>query len=158
MRRSAIILALLLAAFASAAAAAGWRLVSTDAEVREEVGRSSAAFVDYESLRRDGARVSFWMMIVTEVAGQSGMDNARAMIEADCPPGRFRYVERIFQSGEEILGRTGATENEQARPGTTAAAVIGAACSGVPAGSTVVEHPNRLGQEHLRALRARSGK
>ena len=155
MTRSKFALALLLAACASPGFAAGWRLVTTDTEVREESGRSAVAFVDYDSLRRDGARVTFWMMVVTEVPARSGMDNARALIEADCPPGRYRYAERIFLSGDQLLGRTGASEDEQAVPGSTGAAVIGAACGGVPAGSAVVDDPYRFGQTELRALRQR---
>lgn len=157
MRRWTFALAVLLAASASPALWARWYLVTPGTQGTEESGRNALMFVDYESLRREGARVTFWMMMVTEVPTVDGMDNARVLIEADCPPGRSRYLESIILRGDRVIGRAGALPAEQVEPGSTGAMVVGAACDGIPEWSAEVNNPYRVGRAILQERRRRSG-
>ena len=155
IRKLSIAAAAALTLAATPALAADWRLVTVDEDVGPDHGRSIAGFIDYDSLTRNGDRVTFWLMFVSEVAARSGMDHARARIRADCSTQRYNYLERVFYSGEEVLGRTGESDSEQASPDTNAAAVIEAACTGIPADARTVPDPYRFGQAALRALRER---
>ena len=155
IRKLLLIPALLIAFSASPALASDWRLVTVDEDVGEENGRSVAGFIDYESLRREGPRVTFWLMFVSEEPARSGMDHARARIEADCTTRRYRYRQRIFYNGERELGRTGDSDRETAEPETNAYVVIEAACTGIPEGAETVADPYVAGRAALRALRAR---
>jgi hypothetical protein len=142
-----------LAAWSSAAAAADWRLVTVNENIGAEYGLSLAGFVDYDSVRREGPMVTFQMVLVSEVPTRSGMDNARARIEADCPPGRYRHIERAFYGGDQVLDRIGSDEPVRAEPLSTIWLLIEAACSGEPADSPSVDDPYRSGQANLRARR-----
>jgi hypothetical protein len=142
-----------IAFFASPALAQDWRLVTVDDDVGPDRGRSAAGYVDYEGLRRDGPRVTFEMWLVTEQPARSGMDNARGRIEANCPPGHYTYLERVFLRGTEAMGRTGASEIEEAIPNTNAFAIIRAACEGPPSSSARVADPLGEGRAALRARR-----
>jgi hypothetical protein len=151
-----VALALLLSASASPGLAARWYLVTTGTQGPEESARNALFFVDYESLRREGARVTFWMMMVTEVPAADGMDNARVLVEADCPPRRSRYLESVMLSGDRVIGRGGALAAEQIEPGSTGAVVVAAACDGIPEWSAQVHNPYLIGQTILRERRRRA--
>ncbi|MEA3015660.1 MAG: hypothetical protein QOI38_382 [Sphingomonadales bacterium] len=148
-----ILLACALAAWPSAAAAADWRLVTVNGDIGAEYGLSLAGFVDYDSVTREGPVVTFRLVLVSEVPTRSGMDNARALIEADCPPGRYRHLERTFYGGDQVLDRIGADGPVEAEPQSTIWLLIEAACNGVPSDSPRVQDPYRSGQAELRARR-----
>lgn len=122
-------LPLLLAALAAAAPAhaESWRLSSRSG--------AASAYIDADSIRRDGDRVTFvrevrWPEPRT-LQGDKRFDRMRAVYEAGCKAMTLQSLAIEARLGDAVLlsaGERGKLETVQ--PGSTAAADLAAACHG----------------------------
>ena len=110
-----------------AAAAENWRASSSDSQ--------ATAYIDVDSIRRDGDRVSFWRELRWPEA-RTLRDGTRynrlgSLYEADCTAMTLRSITiRANLDERVILAGEGSLETEQARPGTTAAVDLRSVCFG----------------------------
>lgn len=111
----------------SAAAAENWRASSTDAV--------ATAYIDIDSIRRDGARVSFWRELrwpqVRTLGTGLRYNRLGSLYEADCEAMTLRSITvRANLDENVVLSGEGSRETEQARPGTTAETDLRSVCFG----------------------------
>ena len=121
------VLAAALALFPAAAAAENWRASSGDAEAR--------AYIDTDSIRRDGQRVSFWRELrwpeVRTLRDGTRYNRLGSLYEADCAAMTLRSLTvRANLDENVVLSGEGSRELEQARPGTTAEIDLRSVCFG----------------------------
>jgi len=128
MRR--LILFTSVALFASSAAqAADWRVVAIDdaGEPGQTVG-ASVAFVDVETIARQGDTVRFAMEV--RFRPQQGRANIiRSVMRAECTPRRWASEGSAIYADERLLDESGPTPMDNARPGTNAVGVIDGVCN-----------------------------
>lgn len=109
------------------ASAENWRSSSRDSQ--------ATAYIDVDSIRRDGNRVSFWRELrwpqIRSLGDGRRFNRLGSLYEEDCAAMTLRSItirasldERVILTGE------GSRELEQARPGTTAATDLRSVCFG----------------------------
>ena len=119
-------IALLAAALAaSPAAAENWRASSKTSE--------AAAFIDTDSIRRDGERVSFRREVrfakPRVLQNEQRFDRLRTLYEADCKAMTLQSVDISARLGEQLLFSAAERGDvETAKPGSTAETDLKAAC------------------------------
>ena len=114
-----------LAALATPAFAETWRASSASDE--------AAAFIDVDSIQRDGNRVTFWREVrwatVQNLSDGIRFDRIANLYEADCEAMRFRSIQvQARLEAEVILAGEEEGETEEAQPGSTAEVDLKAAC------------------------------
>jgi hypothetical protein len=124
-RISALAMAMALAA--APAAAETWR-ASSRAE-------GAVAFIDVDSIRREGDRVSFWREVrwpeVRSLDDGLRFDRIQARYEADCRAMTLRTMAiRAKLDQQVVLAADEAGEVETASPGSTAEIDLRSACFG----------------------------
>ncbi|MGQ0588860.1 MAG: hypothetical protein ACT4N8_04915 [Sphingosinicella sp.] len=128
MRR--LILFASVALFASSAAqAADWRVVAIDdaGEPGQTVG-ASVAFVDLETIARQGDTVRFAMEV--RFRPQRGSANImRSRMRAECTPRRWASEGSAIYADDRLLDESGPSPMADARPGTNAVNVIDGVCN-----------------------------
>jgi hypothetical protein len=114
-----------LVALATPAFAENWRASSASDQ--------AAAFIDVDSIRRDGDRVTFWREVrwptAQRLSDGTRFDRIANLYEADCRAMRFRSLQvQARLETEVILGGEEEGEEEVAEPGSTAEVDLRAAC------------------------------
>ena len=123
LKGSMVVLAAALAA--APAQAENWRASSSTAE--------AAAFIDTDSIRRDGDRVSFRREVRFNAArvlqGEHRFDRLRTLYEADCKAMTLQSVDISARLGAQVLFSAAERGDvETAKPGSTAEIDLRAAC------------------------------
>ena len=114
---------------ATAAGAADWRVVAVDdaGEPGQTVG-ASVAFVDLETIARQGDTVRFTMEV--RFRPQTGSANIiRSRMRAECTPRRWPSESSAIYANDRLLDESGPTPMDSARPGTNAVGVIDGVCN-----------------------------
>ena len=114
-------------AMASPAAAETWR-ASSRAE-------GATAYIDVDSIRREGDRVSFWREVrwpeIRSLDGGLRFDRIAALYDGDCRAMTLRSTAIRAKLGQEVvLAGDEPGEVETASPGSTAAVDLRSACFG----------------------------
>ncbi|MEA3015586.1 MAG: hypothetical protein QOI38_308 [Sphingomonadales bacterium] len=122
-----LVLALGCLTAAAPATAENWRASSSDG--------TAAAFIDTDTIRRDGDRVSFWRELrwpeVRMLGGRLRYNRLLAHYEGDCRAMTLRSISvRAKLDDEVVLSGDGSGEIEQARRGSTAEVDLRSACFG----------------------------
>lgn len=109
------------------AEAANWRASSGDSQAR--------AYIDTDSIRREGERVSFWRELrwpeVRTLGDGTRYNRLGSLYEADCAAMTLRSITvRANLDENVVLSGEGSRELEQARPGTTAETDLRSVCFG----------------------------
>ena len=119
------LIALSLAVLASPAFAENWRASSS--------ADGATAFIDVESIRRDGDRVTFWREVrwpeVRSLGDGTRFDRVANHYEADCRAMRFRSVAlQARLETEVVLAFEHEEEYDEAHSGSTIEADLRAVC------------------------------
>jgi hypothetical protein len=127
MKASALALGIAVLAAAAPAQAETWRSSSS--------GMGAVAYIDTDSIRRDGDRVSFWREVRWPEARtlDSGgrFDRIAARYEGDCRAMTLRPIEiRAKLAGEIVFSGDSTAEVETPPPGTNGHTDLRAACFG----------------------------
>lgn len=121
-------IAVAVAALAAAPAAAeSWRLSSGDGEAR--------AYIDTDSLRREGDRVTFWREVrwpeVRSLDSGLRFDRIAALYEGDCRAMTLRSLRISARlQAAEVYAAEDEGETEPALPGSNAEGDLRSACFG----------------------------
>jgi len=127
MTARALGLAVAILAAAGPAGAETWRSASS--------GLGATAYIDTDSIRRDGDRISFWRELrwreVRALDSGRRFDRLAALYEGDCRAMTLRPIEIRARLGETVVlsGRSGG-EVENPPPGTNGHTDLRAACFG----------------------------
>ncbi len=120
-----VIATILTASLATPASAENWR--------RSSSADGSTAFIDVDSIARDGDRVRFWreLRLPAMRTLETGLrlDRIAAFYEADCSAMSFRTLTISAKLGNEVvMTGEGRGDTEVAEQGSTAEADLRSAC------------------------------
>jgi len=110
---------------ASPASAETWR--------RSSDGQGIVAYIDVDSIKRKGERVTFWRELrfpeVRSLNFNVRYDKMAALYEADCKARTLRSLKIRVRLGEEVVFRSDSKDSPQAAlPGSTAETDLRSAC------------------------------
>jgi hypothetical protein len=133
---------------ASRLRAADWRHVG--GTTTRSAGRA-VGFIDAQSIRRVGGRVTFWQFVAFE-RPVDGMDNTRILSEADCDTHSYRNLQSTAYMGELSIGSDGPEAIESAAaPGTVIYVSIDIACGRHGMSDATVDDPYGQSRSYFRS-------